>query len=346
MGLPKEKKAAVTGASLRLRRAGPVPPGVYGNGEPVAKGADLVARLKKEAGLPEHASEKEPPAGFGIPDPDALFGQALDELRGRGTGIPSDLSRLDAAGAESLERALDALAYELAGDPVLAERFREFFRSKFRELREAGRKEKAIMALADVVAAAEGFRQAVAEGRLTCEDLPYAARQKLSEIFFGLDGRGFGDAAQEAELKAQLAAQQEEIMKLRAAVSVKDPETAALEAEVEAMLAAGVPPERYGERLDRKEKPPEFLRRVYGKYLEKGREAFFLFQLRKLDPKFGKSLDTYCWKEGIPAESLIPTKRLMADRALAAAGGEDGVRRAVNAVSRRRQLAAKKAADA
>lgn len=297
---------------------------------------------------PKRESRIRPKASGPVPDSwvKGAVKQFRRDLANRGVVVPELLSSLSAEEALRLAEAVDKMPVfdvHMKADEVR----RAFWKSledadrKFRADGEKERQEKAMVALAEVVAAAEGFRQAVAEGRLTCDDLPYVARVKLSEIFRGLDGQGFGEANQEAELKAQLAAQQEEILKLRAAVSKIDPETVALEAEVEAMLASGVPPELYGERADRKEKPPEFLRRVYGKYLEKGREAIYLDEIRKLDPKFVNVLAVTCNKTGVDVSGLVPlrtdrTERVM-ERVMESVGSTGATRaaKAMHAVKMR-----------
>ena len=146
-------------------------------------------------------------------------------------------------------------------------------------------------------------------------------------------------------LEARIRVLENENAELKAALSKYDDdvrtraELERLENEVAELLRSGKPTESYGERSNKKENPIEFLQRVYGRYLRKGGEALFLFQLRKIDPKFGKSLDTHCWKEGISVENFIPTKRLKTERTFATIGRIDEVRRAMNAVDRRRQLA-------
>ena len=230
---------------------------------------------------------------------------------------------------DDLMAAYDKLVAELFVDPHPFRGFRDVFRSKICGLaseQEALKKEKAITALTEVVTAAESFRQAVSEGRLSCDELPYLARKRFSDIFQILDGQSVGDPDREVELEAKLVTQQAEILRLRSAVPHVDVELAALEAEVAAMVEQRRAPEIYGERADRSENALGFLRRVYGKYLEKGREAMFLHQLRKLDHKFVDVLTKVCLRGGLDIGDLIPRKSVITDRLIRTLGFEQATR--------------------
>lgn len=278
----------------------------------------------------EAATRMPLPPGFRYDDPDAVDDMLFDMIRANGFEVPDDLSSLRQEESAALEttarRMLAELGLDWLGDSVVARmRARTALSEEARPERDPDKgasgsdekgKERAIMALADVVTAAEGFRQAVEEGRLSCDDLPYVARKKLSEIFRSLDGQDFGDGGREAELKAQLATQQEEILRLRGTSPKFDHELAALENEVAAMLEEGRPPEAYSDRADRSEKALEFLQRVYGRYLEKGREAIYLDEIRKLDPKFVNVLAVTCNKSGVDVSGLVPLRTDRTERVM------------------------------
>lgn len=352
MALPKAKKTGVTGASSRLRRAGPVPAIVYGDPKATDEGerAELFARLKREAALPGQAAETALPAGFEPMSLEKLFDIALEELRSCGYKVPDDPSRLGREEAKALMAGFDVLMAEMINVPkALEKEFRPYFESRVfghgvgegvgnpsSVASEASRKEKAIMAMADVAAAAQGFGQAIFDGSLSFDDLPYVARKRLSEICRSLDGESIGDPDREAELQAQLVAQQAEILRLRSSVPLQDAELAALEAEVAAMVERGRAPEIYGERADKRELSIAFLRRVYGKYLEKGREAIFLHQIRKLDYKFVEVLTKACLKEGVDIGDLVPRKSARTDRIVSSLGlGQKAAFKALEAVRTR-----------
>lgn len=165
----------------------------------------------------------------------------------------------------------------------------------------------------------EEVRAALSFGASSPEDLPYEAWKRLSAFMEGAGDWGIPKEPS-ADLERRVMALEAENARLRAREPGTDPELAALEAEVAAMLAAGKPPESYAERADRKEGPREFLARVYGKYLGKGREAIYLHEIRRLDPKFAKSLVVACNTAGQSASEFVPTKRDKTDRLLERAG--------------------------
>lgn len=317
MALPEEKKAGGTALSRRIRKAGPVPSVVYGAQESLseAERSALLSRLREDAGLSSDVNRIS--LSIGPISDDELFRRMVEALREHGVEIPMPPASLRVEVIDDLMAAYDKLVAELFVDPHPFRGFRDVFRSRICRLasdREALKKEKTISALTEVVSAAEAFRQAVSEGRLSCDEFPYVARKRISEIFQILDGKSVGDPDHEAELEAKLVAQQAEILHLRSAVPRVDVELAALEAEVAAMVEQGKAPEIYGERADRSENALSFLRRVYGKYLEKGSEAIYLFEIRKLDPKFVRSLTTACADAGMQVSSLVPLKSDKTDK--------------------------------
>lgn len=116
-----------------------------------------------------------------------------------------------------------------------------------------------------------------------------------------------------------------------------------LREEAEALVASGKPPEAYSDRVDRKERAEDFLFRVYGRFLETGREAIFQNELRKLDAKLVWALGASLAKRGAALSSLVPTKKERIDRTIASAGG--GARaadlaKAAAAVEKRRKRSA------
>lgn len=299
MAAPKSKDQASSTLSRRLRRAGPVPDIVYGGPAPTSESTETEEEFLKRLKLV------------------GAVGKLRKRLGDFGVSLPGRLSELTAEESLKLSEAVDGIRIE-DGAFEAGEIKRAFWQSleeadakadeSERAERERSKIRGAMMALAEIETASEDFRLALAEGRLSCDELPYVARKKFSEIFRTLDGEGFSDLGQEAELKAQLAAQQEEINRLRSAVPLVDPQVAALEKEVAAMLKEGRAPELYSDRPDRKEKPQDFIKRVYGRYLEKGREAIYLDEIRKLDPKFANVLVVTCHKAGLDVGTLVPRK--------------------------------------
>lgn len=248
------------------------------------------------------------PSGFRYDDPDAVDAMLFEMIRANGTAVPDDLSSLRREEAAALEKIASRMLSEM-NLGFLAESVIARMRARTeRSVSDEKGKERVAMALADVVTAAEGFRQALAESRFSYDDLPYVAKIQLAEAIHRLGGQGALGASLESELKAQLAAQQEEILRLREALPGTDPALSALENEVAAMLKAARPPEAYSDRADRSEKPLEFLKRVYGRYLEKGREAIYLDEIRKLDRKFVNVLAVTCNKSGVEIADFVPLR--------------------------------------
>lgn len=313
MAVPKSKDQASSPLARRLRRAGPVPDIVYGGSSPKSESKeteeDLLKRLKligAVAKLRKRLGER------GLSVPDRISDLSVEEAS-RLSDAVDGIGIVDATfGAEEVKR---AFWHSLEEADAKAEE------SEKRE-REGSKRREAIMALAEIETASEGFRLAIAEGRLSYDELPYVARIRFSEIFRALDGEGLSHLDQESELKAQLVAQQEEILRLRSAVPLIDPAVAALEEEVAAMLREGRAPELYSNRPDRKEKPQDFIKRVYGRFLEKGREAIYLDEIRKLDPKFANVLVVTCHKTGVDVGTLVPRKIDRTNRILEKVGAD------------------------
>ncbi len=67
-----------------------------------------------------------------------------------------------------------------------------------------------------------------------------------------------------------------------------------------------IAPERYAQRLSRQEGPVEFLRRVWGPWIDRG--LLYQFQLNRLDPDLLSSLKSYCQKRGQKASIYLPSK--------------------------------------
>ena len=292
-------------------------------------------------------------------DPDPVEEEVLRiryELRQQGISVPDDLSELEADEKDEIRR-------RTLGLPGISGRAkRQFIKrilsscrvpadvaavSRATTVRDAGVRD-AHWAMVGMMGTLFEFARELNPyldlgGRLTPEDMPYGKWLRLESVAALI--RGTGDE-RILSLERDVAALRSASAVPASAGSATDETLAALEAEVAAMVESGKAPEPYSGRADRKEKPHEFLKRVYGRYLEKGREAIYLFQLRKIDVKLAQALDTYCWKSGCAVEDFIPTRKVFSDRTFAALEGGDGaqkVTRAVNAVSRRRQLAAKKA---
>lgn len=304
MAKAKTKDSAVSSISRRLRAAGPVPDVVKG-GASVTEGesARIMAELKLGG---EVARLKE-------------------RLAGRGFEFPMRVSELSSAEAARLSEAVDSVKIP-DGDFDSDEIKRAFWRSlqeyeaksadSERVEQERKRQREVIMQLADVATAAERLSREIEEGRITVAEIPMVAKRQFSEMFMRLVGEGFGTEERDGELKAQLVAQQAEIARLRAAVPETDSERAALEAEVARMVFEGRAPEAYSDREDKSEKPTEFLFRVYGRYLQKGREAIYLHDLRKLDLKFVQVITKACSRAGIELGDFVPRKSARTDKVL------------------------------
>jgi hypothetical protein len=256
-------------------------------------------------------------------------GKLKKRIADLGLTVPERLSLLSPDQALSLSQAVDRIRIvdEEFGDEEVKRAFwhalevaDENARETERAERDRSRRREVMMALEEIETASAGLRLAIAEGRLSCEELPYVARKKLSEIFRSLDGEGFTESSLEAELKAELAAKYEEIARLRAAALIPDPERAALQAEVRGMVEQGRGPELYSERADQKEKPLEFLQRVYGRYLQKGRVALYLSHLRSIDSKFASVLTMACRRSGLDVGDYVPRKAAKTDEVIRALG--------------------------
>ena len=310
MAKPKTKDQAASPAARRLRRAGPLPDEISGlsvqNSEDV--GAEGLLRKLKLVGA---------------------AGKLKKRIADLGFTVPERLSELSSDQALSLSQAVDRIriADDEFGDEEIKRAFWQALEAADqnaseteRAERDRSRRREVMMALEEIETASAGLRLAIAEGRLSCEELPYVARKKLSEIFRSLDGQGFVGSSLEAELKAELAAKQEEIAKLRAVAPIPDLERAQLQAEVRGMVEQGRGPELYSERTDRQEKPLEFLQRVYGRYLQKGRAALYLSHLRKIDSKFASVLTMACRRSGLDVGDYVPRKAAKTDEVIRTLG--------------------------
>lgn len=127
---------------------------------------------------------------------------------------------------------------------------------------------------------------------------------------------------------------------LGATANSQDKELAALEQEVAAMLEVGAP-EYYANRSDRKENAIAFLKRVYGKYLEPGKEVLFQDQLRAIDPKYCVTLDKTIRNGGERFSIYVPPKSVRNDRIEAAHGLNASTVSMLNAREHRRKTAKK-----
>ena len=166
------------------------------------------------------------------------------------------------------------------------------------------------------------------EGRLTPEDMPYGKWLRLESVAALIWGTG---DERILGLERDVAALRSAAAGPAAAGSAPDGTLAALEAEVAAMVESGKAPEAYSERADRKEKPHEFLKRVYGRYLEKGREVLYLFHLRKVDAKLAQALADACSRSGVAVSQFIPTRAEKVDRILSgsAPGSPEEIAKAI-----------------
>lgn len=313
MANPKVKGSASSALARRLRDAGPVPDVVYGGRPPHSERKESQAELLEKLKLGTAVGKLRKRIGdIGIPIPERLselsgeealkFSDAVDRIR------IGDEKFTD----EEIKRAFWESLEESESKSVETERL-EIERAKRRE---------AMMALSEMETTARDFRQNIAEGSISCEEFPYAFWLRVSEIFQAPARESFGYPNYEAELKAQLVEKQEEILRLREALPQGDPEIDALEAEVAKMVGEGRGPESYSDRSDPQERPLEFLQRVYGRYLRKGREALYLPELRKLDARFVNALTLACRRAGLDIGDYVPKKSARTDKTLKALGIE------------------------
>lgn len=312
MAEPKSKDQAASSLLRRLRRAGPVPDEVYGGRGPVLEDGETEAEVIRKLHLIGAVAKlKKRIEDLGVPIPERLSQLTPDEALKLSETVDRARFAEETFGADEIKRAFWQ-QLETADEKARQLEITERDRSRRREV---------MMALEEIETASAGLRLAIAEGRLSCEELPYVARKKLSEIFRSLDGEELDEGRiRESELKAQITHQQEELEKLRAAVRVIDPERAALQAEVRAMVEQGRGPELYSERSDRLEKPLEFLQRVYGRYLQEGRGALYLPQLRRIDSKFASVLTMSCRRAGLDIGDYVPRKAAKTDEVIQTLG--------------------------
>lgn len=195
-----------------------------------------------------------------------------------------------------------------------------------------GSKKTLLKALSEIITTVKYLEWEVGEGRISDQVSALLAKAKILEIFRKAGCPGFIDnvSDEEARLLGRLSAQHDEIRNLHIALHMKDPKVKALADEVERMLESGKPPEMYAERPNKSEKSLEFLKRIYGKYLEPEKEVIFLFQIRKLDPKFVRLLSVICNRDGIDLGTLVPRKSARTDRVVISLGDE--AKRTGNAV--------------
>lgn len=255
-----------------------------------------------------------------------LVGPAWDprgETVGTGqAGQGSDLS----AELEELKRATASLRSMVREGTTLPERGIDALRNVF-----------------DGLEAHPGGSDTAGASVLLAQLLEYRAEE--AEILFAALARLAGGRPQALKaIEAEMAIREGRADVARAPAFAEGDEGDTLAAEVRAMLERGDPPERYSERKDRKEGAREFLARVYGRYLRKGDESIYLHEIRRLDPKFVRSLEIACRRAGEPVWLSVPKRSDLTERILASVAPEklDAVTKAAEAlVLRKRRAAAK-----